>query len=139
MDIDIRIFTVCLMNLYRFTSFDGTSAQFTTPGALTLYEESSGPTVVVEQAPCEKLQACVYRAILTQGSDIVTFDYTQPTQGMSVVQNGVEIYVHSEISLASGLLISRQSSSQYTVRSSNTNFKMEVRGQCGFVWDSICL
>ena len=72
--------------------------------------------------------ACIYRVILTDSTDILVFDLTSPKGGVKVVNNGTEIFVHSEAALASGLLISRQTLTQFTVRSSNDDFKLEVRG-----------
>ena len=68
----------------------------------TLYDESAGPSVVVEQAPCSKMTACVYRVILTYSADILVFDLTSPNIGIKVVNNGAEIFVHSETALANG-------------------------------------
>ena len=58
----------------RFGMFDGSSAQHTGMGAYRLYKENAGPEVVVEQAPCGTLQACVYRITLTQGANKLVFD-----------------------------------------------------------------
>ena len=115
-----------LTSLCRFTTFDGSSVQHTNLGAYTLYDEPAGPSVIVEQAPCSKMTACVYRVILTYSADILVFDLTSPNVGIKVVNNGAEIFVHSETALANGLLFSRQTLTQFTVRSSNDDFKLEV-------------